>query len=317
MTARQLYTELRRGLMQGGITASVEAAVLFELAAGQTYAGMDPDGDLAETVWADARALLARRLEGEPLQYLAGRWPFLDFELEVGPGALIPRPETETVAQVAIENLRIKSAVAQSTEEFSPQRHQALAFDPSHAWRQGVNQNLTALDLCAGSGCIAVAVARALPDCRVAAVERAPEAYKYLKRNAAALAPDVETIQADIFGFERTLADHAWDVIVSNPPYVTPQEYAENLDELHHEPAAAFLGGDDGLDFYRYIAAHYKNKLKPGGWLIFEIGAGQAGAVTALLESEDYCNIETRRDDFGQFRVVCARWGNKNIIERS
>lgn len=273
-TARFLYNDAKKTLAAAGYTAAVEARVLFELAAGRRYADTDPGAELGADTAQRLEALVRRRVAGEPLQYLAGRWPFLDVEIEVGPGVLIPRPETEDTARKAME---------------------LAAADA------------TVLDLCSGSGCIAIALKRARPGADVTAVELSTEALGYLKSNVARLAPGVRAMQADVLGLERELADESVDLIVANPPYVTPDEYEENLAELRHEPQQAFLGGADGLDFYRYIIAHYKEKLVPDGAMLFETGFNQTEAVAALFAQRGYRDIHTETDDFGLPRMVWAK----------
>lgn len=274
-TARELYNEIKRTLADAGHTAAVEANVVFETAAGKHYADYIPqtelDGDIARRM----RALAARRAAGEPLQYLAGRWPFLDFELETGPGVLIPRPETENTAQAALGILAGK-------------------------------EKPVIIDLCSGSGCIAIALQRALPDAAVTAIERYDGALVFLRHNTARLAPCVIVEKADVMGFEARLGAGTVDLLVSNPPYVTPDEYRDNYAELAHEPEEAFLGGGDGLDFYRYIIAHYRSCLKADGAVLFETGFTQTCDVEALFEKAGYREIETLTDSFGLPRMVTA-----------
>lgn len=259
-------------LLAAGIDARVEPRTLFEAATGLRREDLAPSDEISD---GEADALVEfvmRRILGEPLQYLAGRWPFLDFELSVGRGALIPRPETELLAETAITFLKTRG-------------------DPA------------ALDLCSGTGCVAIALKRALPRCDVAALERSPEALEYLKANAAALAAGVRVISGDAFGYERSLAPASLDCITCNPPYLTPAEY-DGARELAHEPREAFVGGADGLDFYRYIIPNYKAALKSGGELIFETGFSQTDAVIALMREAGYSGARALDDIFGNPRVV-------------
>lgn len=258
--------------------------------------GADPR--LAETPLTAPEAarlaeLCAARQQRQPLQYLLGRWPFLDFTLAVGPGVLIPRADTEIVCEAAAECLR----PAQGAQGPAAPR---------------------ALDLCAGSGALALGLRRLVPNARVAALEKSPEALCYLRRNAAealrGLLPDwkegepaVEVIEGDVFTYQRQLPPASLDLIVSNPPYLTGAEMAARQPELLWEPALALSGGADGLAFYRHIAAAYRAALRPGGALVLEIGAAQGPAVTALLEQHGWQAIGTRRDLSGNPRAVIAR----------
>lgn len=276
MTGRQLYTEIKVKLKAAGITAAVESKVIFETATGKKCTDFSYDAEISDETADMVFKLVNRRADGEPLQYIAGRWPFLDFELDVGEGVLIPRPETENTALAAIGYLHGAASPA-------------------------------ILDLCSGTGCIAIAIKRAVPGSDVTAVEFYGAAYAFLRRNATRLTPDTKTVQADVFGYDSVLLDSALDMIVSNPPYVTPDEYGENIAELGREPQTAFLGGTDGLDFYRYIIANYKDKLKPGGTMIFETGFNQTEAVEKLFFDAGYQDIATIYDDFGLPRMVAAK----------
>ena len=276
MTARELYAEIRATLAAAGMTAAVETNVLFEKAVGRRYTELPFDYIIPEQAKSTAGTLVDRRVNGEPLQYIAGSWPFLDFELEVGEGVLIPRPETENTAATALEML----------EEM---------------------QNPRVIDLCSGTGCIAIAIKRALPKSEVTAVELFPDALEYLRANVAALAPDVMVAEADVLGYERQMDDAGADIIISNPPYVTPGEYKDNVEEIGREPMSAFIGGEDGLDFYRYIIQNYKSKLKPGGVMLFETGFTQTDAVESLFIQNGYSEAKTHEDAYGLPRVVAAR----------
>ena len=276
MTARELYAEIRATLAAAGMTAAVETNVLFEKAVGRRYTELPFDYIIPAQAENTAGTLAERRVNGEPLQYIAGSWPFLDFELEVGDGVLIPRPETENTAAKALEMLKEL-------------------------------QKPYVIDLCSGTGCIAIAIKRALPKSEVTAVELFPDALEYLRANVAALAPGVKVAEADVRGYERQLDNASIDMIISNPPYVTPDEYKDNIDEIGREPMSAFIGGEDGLDFYRYIIQNYKSKLKPGGIMLFETGFTQTDAVESLFVQNGYSEAKTYEDAYGLPRVVAAR----------
>ena len=266
------YNKAKRALAQAGITDSLEARVLFETASGLARAGLTREDTISENAASALNELVSRRIAGEPLQYLAGSWPFLDFELSVGEGVLIPRPETELLAQRAIDFLRAR-------------------------------ENPAALDLCSGSGCVAIAIKRALPKCAVSALERSSGALIYLKKNTSALASGIEAIEGDVFDYNSALASASFDCITCNPPYLTEAEYDTSA-ELAHEPREAFVAGRDGLDFYRYIIPNYKAALKAGGALIFETGFTQTVAVADMMKSAGYTEVQALRDQFGNPRVV-------------
>jgi release factor glutamine methyltransferase len=221
--------------------------------------------------------LTARRAAREPLQYLCGSWPFLDFELAVGPGVLCPRADTEVVAEAAAGMLA------------------------------GVEAPRV-LDLCAGTGCLGLGVKRFCPAAQVTCLEKSPAAYRYLEQNAH-LSPalTITPVQGDLFTYWQTLPERQLDLIVSNPPYLTAAEMGELQPEVAQEPAMALEAGEDGLVFYRAIAEHYLQALRPGGALALEIGWQQREAVTALLAANGWTDIVCRKDFGGNDRCVMAR----------
>ncbi len=276
VNAHELYRELKKRLLQAGLDDPIEANVLFETAVGARRAALRADAAVCGQTARELLELASRRVSGEPLQYIAGSWAFLDFELSVGPGVLIPRPETE---QLALE---------------------AAAFAKQMP-------NCRALDLCSGSGCIAAALKRAVPNSEVTAVELSDDALPYLKKNVAALKCDVRVVQADIFQYDSLLQSESLELIVCNPPYVTADEYKANEAELKAEPLCALVAEGDALGYYRHIIPNYKNALCSGGAMMFETGCTQTEAVAALFEQCGYTDIRVLRDVFGRERNVCAR----------
>lgn len=222
--------------------------------------------------------LTVRRADREPLQYLCGSWPFLDFELAVGPGVLCPRADTEVVAEAAAGLLA------------------------------GV-QKPKVLDLCAGTGCLGLGVKRFCPDAVVTSLEKSPEAFRYLEQNAknALHRPAATPVLGDLFTYWETLPEGELDLIVSNPPYLTAAEMQQLQPEVAREPAMALEAGADGLVFYRAIAEHYQKALRPGGALALEIGWQQREAVTALLAENGWVEIACKKDYGGNDRCVTAR----------
>ncbi|HYH66657.1 MAG TPA: peptide chain release factor N(5)-glutamine methyltransferase [Urbifossiella sp.] len=222
------------------------------------------------------RELIKRRVDGWPVAYLLGEKEFFLLPFEVTPAVLIPRPETETLVGEAVSLLKKLP---------SP----------------------TALDLCTGSGCVAVSLAHGVKAARVTATDVSPDALDVARRNAARnkVAERIDFLAGDLFA---PLPDGAaFDVVATNPPYVTQTELAGLQPEVRdHEPRLALDGGPDGLAFYRRIAAGVDGYLKPGGWLLAEIGATQGDAVAALF-AERLDVEKTLRDVAGLPRVVVAR----------
>lgn len=219
-----------------------------------------------------AMRLLERRLSGYPLQYLIGDWDFYACTFKVGEGVLIPRQDTETLAELADGFLKKR-----------PPRQRRV------------------LDLCAGSGCIGLSLAR-FCGAEVTCVEKSERAFEYLEENAAEYG--AKTILGDIFDEEiMTGLGGAYDLIVSNPPYLTESDMRVLQKEVTFEPREALFGGADGLDFYRGITRIYPGKLTSGGMLAVEIGMGQEDNVCGMFR-ENGVEPHTLNDLRGVCRVV-------------
>ena len=273
--------EFQRGLEQnltelGAESPRFDAAQLTRWLSGQDQAWLIAHtGDPCPESWQSrAEEALERLRAGEPLQYLLGEWEFYGLTLSVGPGVLIPRADTETVVEACLERL-------------------ASTADPV-IW-----------DLCSGSGAIALALASCRKDARILAAELSDEALVYLRRNIAALAPDrVEAVQTDVL---TRLPDGFCDLIVSNPPYITLADMQTLSPQVRHEPELALCGGEDGLRFYRQLTRSCYDHLRPGGWLIFEIGYDQGESVPDLLRQRGFTEVFCRTDLAGVPRCAGGR----------
>ena len=277
MQPREALREVEARLTAAGCPdADFDAGELFRLVTGQD--ARLADRPLTAEQAAKLEALTARRATREPLQYLCGSWPFLDFELAVGPGVLCPRADTEVVAEAAAQMLA------------------------------GV-QAPKVLDLCAGTGCLGLGVKRFCPEADVTCVEKSPEAFRYLKKNAVSALKQgtARAVEGDLFNYWQGLPEGELDLIVSNPPYLTAAEMQQLQPEVAREPAMALEAGEDGLVFYRALAEHYQNALRPGGALALEIGWQQREAVTALLAANGWVDIVCRKDYGGNDRCILAR----------
>lgn len=209
------------------------------------------------------------RAEGYPLQYLIGEWEFFGLPFSVGEGVLIPRPDTEVLVETALGYISGR-------------------------------KNLKIIDLCSGSGCIAVALSKHTENCEISALEKEPKAYEYLKKNVELNQVDVATIKGDIinpFG-------SGYDLIVSNPPYITAEAMNELQKEVTFEPDTALRGGEDGLLFYRLIVNVWTPLLKSGGMLAVEIGFDQREAVTDIFGNVGFKGIKCIKDYGGNDRVI-------------
>ena len=214
--------------------------------------------------------MLDRRKAHEPLQYILGEWEFYGFPFKVGSGVLIPRQDTETLIEAALPLIKKGDKV---------------------------------FDLCAGSGCIGITLAK-LKGADVTLFEKSREALEYIKQNITLNAVNVSVSEYDVLGKPF---DGKADVIVSNPPYIKTAVVNELSAEVKHEPKMALDGGSDGLIFYRHIASVWKESLNGGGWLIFEIGFDQGDEVSEILENAGYKEVRCIKDLGQNDRVVIGR----------
>jgi release factor glutamine methyltransferase len=265
----------RRLTNAGVIPAERESAWLIEAAAGRRWRDIVVDGRIAPDAEKRALSLARRRAAGEPLQYVTGVAGFRRLELSVGPGVFIPRPETELVVDQALSRLP----------------------------RAGV-----AVDVGTGSGAMALAIADERPDARVLATESSTAALKWARANRDALSLAVDLYHCDLLsGLPEGLRRRV-DVVVSNPPYIAPQETDELPPEvLLHEPHDALFAGARGTRSLRRISRTARSWLRPGGWLVLEIGASQGDPAGALLDENGYVDRSVHTDYNGRARIAVGR----------
>ena len=233
---------------------------------------------LNKTIPSEKLALLDEKLEKRqnryPLQYILGEWNFYKYSFKVGEGVLIPRSDTEILVEKCCEYLKT------------------------------VKQPKV-LDLCAGSGCIGISIAKDFPQSAVFAVEKFDSALEYLNRNIEHNnATNVTVIKGDVLPGDAS--DGVYNLIVSNPPYIPPCEMEIISPETRFEPKTALLGGEDGMLFYKAIVKEYKNSLTKGGMLAFEVGINEDRKVAEILKTADFKNITVTKDFNGINRVVTA-----------
>lgn len=248
------------------IEAGLQARLILSRAMDTDLLGMllrkgEPFPDACLSVAAD---MVLKRLDGEPLQYIFGEWDFMGLPFKLGHGVLIPRQDTETLCE------------------------HALILAGARGYRN-------ALDLCCGSGCIGIALARRA-GLKVTLADVAPDPLRYAMENAHLNGVNVTILQSDMFKKVRG----SYDMILCNPPYIPSGSLASLQREVKMEPLLALDGGEDGLDFYRRIAAEYRDYLNPNGALLLEVGEGQSRAVLALFEAGGYI----LKDANGVERVV-------------
>ena len=278
----ELYLNARKALLPiEGENAAVYARELLRLASGKSVAALLADRELyaSEAIEEKLNAYLARIVAGEPLAYILGEWSFYGLDFKVTPDVLIPRDDTMAVTDLAVEAARTYPA---------PQR---------------------VLDLCTGSGCIGLALAHYVDSARVTLGDISEPALRVAKQNLANL-----RLKSRVTAFSVDVLQPApkylgqFDLIVSNPPYVTTKEMAAlDVSVWAYEPHLALEGGEDGLDFYRAIVKNFDAALRPGGTFCFEFGLGQETALEAILQAAGLEEITFRKDLRGVVRAVRAK----------
>ena len=272
MTAASALKRVRKTLLNAGIEdAQLEARALTQavLKIGST-AFLTDDSDIDERLLSELFKKAEKRADGYPLQYIIGEWEFFSLPFAVGEGVLVPRQDTEQLVLFAIEFLKEKP-------------------------------NAEVIDLCSGSGCIAISIAKHFPKAKVTAVEKSDRAFSYLLKNIEKNNVKVNAVLGDIAELETK---KHYDLVVSNPPYIESDVLPTLQKEVKHEPAMALDGGNDGLSFYRLIARRWLPKIKHGGALAVEIGYNQKAAVTEIFKNAGLENVRCIKDYGGNDRVI-------------
>ncbi len=277
MTIFEAYNNTKKRLAAAGIEDSVfEAKAIIRHVTGLSNSDILTNymNQLTEFQENNLTAIMRQREIRYPLQYIFGNWGFYKYKFNVGVGVLIPRSDTEVLVETASDFLKDKQ---------SPQ----------------------VLDLCAGSGCIGISLAKDYSDSAVVMVEKFDEAIRYIEQNVTLNeAYNTLILKGDVL--EGAGKDNKYDLIVSNPPYIQQSELSLMNPETKFEPETALLCDGDGLKFYRVIAETYKDSLNDGGMLAFEVGFSQADLVCEILKQNGYKDIKTIKDYNDINRVVCA-----------
>ncbi len=279
MTNRDIYNNTAAALENSGCDFSdYDIRCLMEHFLGTTRFDLEPGIPCKahKTQLAAFDEAVRKRCQGFPLQYIIGKWSFMDAELYVGEGVLIPRDDTEVCVRECIS---------------------LLGDDPAPK----------IIDLCSGSGAIAIALAARYPKADIIAAELSGKAFPYLLKNIEHNhAENITAVNGDIRTLHSRYADGSFDAVISNPPYICSREIPLLQKEVQSEPVIALDGGEDGLDLYRVIARHWLRKLRPGGIISLEIGEDQGKSVPALLREEGARNIRVIKDISGLDRCVTA-----------
>ncbi|MDR0314592.1 MAG: peptide chain release factor N(5)-glutamine methyltransferase [Oscillospiraceae bacterium] len=275
MTYKDIYIAGIKSLKAAGIdNAEFDARLIFEQCFGIDRAALALSGDKRADVHAYNLFLdmIKRREEREPLQYILGNWPFMGLEFHVGPGVLIPRPETQQLAEIAVKKINEGKSVV--------------------------------FDLCAGSGCIGLCVAYYCKNTDVYLIEKSQQAAEYLNRNIKRLnIRNAHAMIGDIKDGYLPFNIPEPDIILCNPPYIRSDEINRLQEEVQKEPVMALNGGEDGLEFYRVLADKWLRYIKKDGSLIMECGQGQESDITDIFRGK--CkNIKIFKDFNGIPRII-------------
>lgn len=234
-----------------------------------------------EKLWEDTEdgaeerfcAYCERRLNGEPLQYIIGEWDFFGLTFEVGKGVLIPRQDTEILVEIAEKQYKN-------------------------------SDRIDVVDLCAGSGCIGFTLEKRLKNANVTLVEYYADAIDYLFRNKLRHSSNARIVKGDVRDEQLAKITPQADLIVCNPPYLTASDMKDLQREVRYEPVEALYGGEDGLDMYRSVVRLWKDVIRSGGMMLFEIGNTQAEDVMQIMIQHGFRDVRVRKDHAGNDRAV-------------
>ena len=292
MKARSKLQAVSRGLNSAGIESPGKEAeiILRDVLSMNLIDIYRDDPELTDEQVSLLESVVRRRTSREPLQYILGYVEFMGLKIRVGKGVLIPRPETELMAEYAIKTCR-----------------------------GGVTPPLHILDLCTGSGCLALALAKEFPHAQVYGIDVSDNALSYAKKNAGLNeVNNVSFIQGNLFEplYVRGNPAPAFDLVISNPPYVKTADMKNLQPEIKlWEPLNALDGGADGLDYYRRIVPEARQFLKSNGMLVLETGIDCSGAIKKLFEDAGYSGVTLVKDYAGIERIAAGQWSD-NIPPR-
>lgn len=286
VTPRQLFIEIKKTLDEAGIDdPRFDAVCITEDCFGKKLPDILSDTSLAvdEETLSKAGEMAEKRKSGIPLQYILGEWEFYGLRFAVGEGVLIPRRDTETLVDHVLEICEKENI-----------------------------QNPRIADLCSGSGCIATALKKALPSADIYAFEISEKALCYLIQNAEINGAAINIVDGDVLSEDTAGSLRDIDIVVCNPPYLTDEDMNSLQKEVSFEPHLALYGGKDGLDFYRKITPLWKNSLRAGGYLVYELGQYQHIYVRKILEDNNFYNIKLHCDGSGIIRTAAGKKPEEN-----
>lgn len=286
MSLADLVATTTKRLAQAGVPspeadAHLIVGHLLGISRGEVVARQHRGDEASSELHSAVNELVVRREKREPLQHLLGVAPFMSFEVVVGPGVFIPRPETESLATHAIE---VATTLGVS------------------------DQGVTIVDLCAGSGVLAITLQREVSWASVTAVEASTEAFAYLKKNVAALAPEVSLRLQTVAQAEAAFLPGSIDLVVSNPPYVPVGEIPNEPEVSDYDPPEALFGGLDGMDVVSQVISFAQRNLRSGGVVMMEHANVQGHSVRNLLENAGFRLVQTEQDLLGRDRFTHGVW---------
>ena len=267
---------LEKGIDNARFDADLLLARVLDVSRHRLY--LDTDLNLSKQEEADYREAILRRAEHEPLQYILKSQEFMGLSFGIDERVLIPRADSELLVEKWLELV--------SLEE-----------------RQERERLIKVVDLCTGSGALAISMAHYYPKAEVVGTDLSQDALDVAQENAVRLGVSVQWRQGD---FLQPIQGERWDYIITNPPYVSAEEYCQCAPEIFREPSMAFLGGQDGLDFYHRLAEETRVLLNPQGKLLMEIGSNQADAVCKIFQMKGF-ETQVFPDLAGHDRVIIAR----------
>lgn len=323
MTIREVLTNIRERLQNAGIEDFEYESWAFldwKLHIDRAEFYMNPNGEVKEELLEELEDVLKQREQRVPLQYLMGECEFMGYDFYVDERVLIPRQDTECLVEMAIESIREKAVEARQKRNLSEvdcrgdtAKKDIVEFYENHGVQhcekygadnkkpEQKSTKVKVLDLCTGSGCIGISVAKLCPDTEVTLADISDGAFTVAKKNADNLCADVTLIKGNLF----ENIEGRFDYILSNPPYI-PSEVIESLmpEVKEHEPRLALDGEADGLSFYRKIINEAPDYLNPDGRIYFEIGAEQGEDLTRLMNERGFSEVKVHKDLAGLDRIV-------------
>ena len=278
MNIKEAISFIKEKLLKAGTDdPAFDTIYLFEhvLSMNRTQLSINGDKELSESDFSTLLTLADRRISGEPVQYIIGFWEFMGRKFYVGEGVLIPRDDTEVLVRACLELLKGK-------------------------------ENLNIIDLCSGSGIIAVTLKKAFENATVSAVEKSETAFGYLTKNCEENNVQINAVCDDLFLCADDYDNNSFDLLVSNPPYIIRDEIKTLQKEVQFEPKLALDGGEDGYDFYKGIIKLWSRKLRKGGYIAFEIGEGQFKYISKLLLENGFTDVKGYLDLGNTVRAMSA-----------